>query len=426
MTSCFRRPCFVRVAFARLFLAVSAVGLMLSSWPALAADTIKIANIDPYSGSFAAQGDVGLKVLNYIIDGVNAKGGALGRKFEIVAFDSKLQPAEALISLKSVIDQNITFVAHCNGSNVAAALIDGIAKHNARNPESRVLYLNCGALATELTNEQCDFWHFRFDGNVGMRAYTLVKSLPKSLQTVYLLNQDYLFGQSIQKGTKKFLAELRPGIKIVGDELVPLGKVKDFSPYVAKIKASGAQGLITGNFGPDLALLLKAGVDAGLEVRYDTYLAHVVGGVTAIGAAGENRLTTVSEFNENVPIEIGNTEADAWIRGWREGHGEIDFFMAPWRTMFEMLALAINKAGSIDAYKVALQLEGLETKDMVGQTTFMRKDDHQLIHPFYQSVLTKDVKYDSERTGLGWKTQNMANAAELTQPTICQMKRPAS
>ena len=421
MTSHLRRPTFARLAFV-----AATIGLLLSARPAVAADTIKVANIDPYSGSFAAQGDVGLKVLNYIVDGVNAKGGALGRRFEIVAFDSKLQPAEALISLKNVIDQNITFVTHCNGSNVAAALIDGIAKHNARNPESRILYLNCGALATELTNEQCDFWHFRFDGNVGMRAYTLVKSLPKSLQTVYLLNQDYLFGQSIQKDTKRFLAELRPDIKVVGDELVPLGKVKDFSPYVAKIKASGAQGLITGNFGPDLALLLKAGVDAGLDVRYDTYLAHVVGGVTAIGAAGENRLTTVSEFNENIPIEIGNAEADAWIRGWREAHGEIDFFMAPWRTMFEMLALAINKAGTTDAFKVAQQLEGLETKDMVGQATFMRKDDHQLIHPFYQSVLTKDVKYDSERTGLGWKTQTMANAAELTQPTICKMKRPTN
>jgi branched-chain amino acid transport system substrate-binding protein len=413
----------------RLRFAAFAVAMAcMSFWPGngQAADPIKIANIDPYSGSFAAQGDVGLKVLNYILEGVNAKGVALGRKFELVAFDSKLQPAEALISLKNVIDQNIQFVTHCNGSNVAAALIDGIAKHNARNPENRILYLNCGALATELTNEQCDFWHFRFDGDVGMRAYTLVKSLPKSVTSVYLLNPDYLFGQSIQKDTKKFLNELRPDIKIVGDELVPLGKVKDFSPYIAKIKSSGAQGLITSNFGPDLAQLLKAGTDAGLDIGYYTYLAHVVGGVTAIGAAGENRLHTVAEFNENIPVEIGNVEADAWIQGWRAKHGEIDFFMAPWRTMFEMLALAINKAGTTDTFKVAQALEGLELTDMVGQPSIMRKEDHQLIHPFYEAVLVKGVKYDAEKTGLGWKTGMMANAAELTQPTICKMKRPAS
>jgi branched-chain amino acid transport system substrate-binding protein len=410
----------------RAALAVAIGCLWLFSGPGFAADPIRIANIDPYSGSFAAQGDVGLKVLNYLVDGVNAKGGALGRKFEIVAFDSKLQPAEALIALKNVIDQNITFVMHCNGSNVAAALIDGIAKHNARNPEQRILYLNCGALATELTNEQCDFWHFRFAGNVGMRAYTLVKSLPKSLKSVYLLNPDYLFGQSIQKDTKKYLAEMRPDIQIVGDELVPLGKVKDFSPYIAKIKSSGAQGPITSNYGPDLAQLLKGGTDAGLNVGYYTYLAHVVGGVTAIGSAGQDRLRTVAEFNENLPIEIGNAEADAWVRGWREKHGEIDFFMAPWRTMFEMLAMAIDRAGSTDAFKVAQALEGMEFKDMVGQTSVMRKDDHQLLHPFYEAVLTKDVKYDAEGTGLGWKTEAMANAAELTQPTICKMKRPAS
>ena len=55
-----------------------------------------------------------------------------------------------------------------------------------------------------------------------MRAVARIKSLPQRLKTVYLLNQDYLFGQSIQKDSKKFLAKLRPDIEIVGDELMPL------------------------------------------------------------------------------------------------------------------------------------------------------------------------------------------------------------
>ncbi len=156
-------------------------------------------------------------------------------------FDDKLQPAEALIALKNMTDQNIPFVMQCTGSNVGAALIDGVSKHNARNPDNRILYLNCGALATELTNEQCDFWQFRFAGSVEMRAAARIKSLPRSVKKVYLLNQDYLFGQSIQHDTKKWLAKLRPDIEIVGDELMPFGKVQDFSPYVTKIKASGAQ-----------------------------------------------------------------------------------------------------------------------------------------------------------------------------------------
>ena len=134
---------------------------------------------------------------------------------------------------------------HCVGSNVGAAMIDAVSKHNARNPDNRLLYLNCGALATELTNEQCDFWHFRFTANVDKRAVARIKTLPKSVQSVYVLNQDYLFGQSVQKATLKYLQQYRPDIKIVADELMPFGKVQDFSPYIAKIKASGAQSLVT-------------------------------------------------------------------------------------------------------------------------------------------------------------------------------------
>src|SRR5471032_2383114 len=289
--------------------------------PGLAAETIKIAYVDPFSGPFASGGDEFLKIFKVLFDRVNASGGALGRQFELVPFDDKLQPAEALIALKTVTDQNIPFVMQCTGSNVGAALIDGVSKHNARNPDNRVLYLNCGALATELTNEQCDFWHFRFAGSVDMRAAARIKSLPADLKKVYLLNQDYLFGQSIQHDTKKWLAKLRPDIEIAGDELMPFGKVQDFSSYVAKIKASGAQSVVTGNYNRDLNLLIKAAVDDGLNVRFDTYLSHLIGGPTAIGAAGENRLTSVMEFNSNVPVDLKVPAAEKFATDWRSsGH----------------------------------------------------------------------------------------------------------
>jgi branched-chain amino acid transport system substrate-binding protein len=207
MSFCLRLACY---SFAIL-------GLLVFGRPAAAEETIKLAYTDPFSGPFASGGDEFLKAFQFIVARKNAMGGALGRKFEIVPFDDKLQPAEALIALKNMTDQNIPFVMHCTGSNVGAALIDAVSKHNARNPDNRILYLNCGALATELTNEQCDFWHFRFAGSVDMRAAARIKSLPADLKKVYLLNQDYLFGQSIQHDSKKWLAKLRPDIEIVGD-----------------------------------------------------------------------------------------------------------------------------------------------------------------------------------------------------------------
>ena len=98
---------------------VVAVCLLLAR-PVFAEDTIKLGYIDPLSGAFAQQGDASLQHLAYLIDRINAEGGALGKKFEIVAYDSKLQPAEALIALNSIIDQNISFVMQCAGSGASA------------------------------------------------------------------------------------------------------------------------------------------------------------------------------------------------------------------------------------------------------------------------------------------------------------------
>ena len=145
---------------AALVLTIAAFG------SAMAQGTIKIAYTDPLSGPFAQVGDANLKQMQYVIDFINSKGGALGKKFELVPFDNKSQPSDALIALKSATDQNMPFIMQCSGSNIAAALIEAINKNNDRNPDNRIIYLNCGAVATELTNEQCSFWHFRFDLNV--------------------------------------------------------------------------------------------------------------------------------------------------------------------------------------------------------------------------------------------------------------------
>ncbi len=392
---------------------------------AVAEDTIKIGYVDPLSGPFAATGDNFLKVFSYVVELANAKGGPLGKKYELVPFDSKLQPAEALIALKSITDQNIPFVMHCVGSNVGAAMIDGVSKYNARNPDHRILYMNCGALATELTNEQCDFWHFRFTANVDQRAVARIKTLPATVKSAYLVNQDYLFGQSVQKATRKYLAEYRPDIKVVGDELVPFGKVQDFTPYIAKVKASGAQSLITSNYDRDMNLLLKAGNDAGLNIRYDAFLAHQPGGPTSIGPAGENRLTSVMEFHDNVPVEEHNAAAEKFVNGF-QSRANFNFIPLDYVVMFDMLTAAINKAGSTDALKVALALEGLKVKDLMGEDNEMRASDHQLLSPLHEAMFTKGVKYDAEKTGLGWKSEAKLTGADLTLPTSCKMKRPAS
>lgn len=404
--------------------AVFGLAATLASAPAQAQATIKIAYTDPLSGPFAQVGDANLKQMQYIIDFINARGGALGRKFELVPMDNKSQPSDALLALKNATDQNMPFIMQCSGSNIAAALIEGIEKHNDRNPDNRIVYINCGAVATELTNDKCSFWHFRFDINVAQKAETMVRSLPKSVTKIYLLNQDYLFGQSVQRDVKSFVTKLRPDIQVVGDELIPLGKIKDFTPYITKIKASGAQALLTGNWGPDMNLLVKAGLDSGADLRYYTMYAHLAGGPTAIGPAGDGKVYAVMAFSENHAVEIKNAEAEAFTKGFRDKH-KFDFSAAGFRTIFEYLQAAVNKAGAVDATKIAFALEGLERKDFLGYDTVMRKDDHQFISEYLVGVFSKGNKYDSEGTGLGWKTSAVVLAKDLMHPTTCKMKRPA-
>ena len=402
-----------------------ALAFTLTTATAYAQGTIKIMYTDPLSGPFAQVGDQNLQQFKYIIDYINGRGGALGRKFELVSFDNKSQPSEALLALKSATDQNIPVIMQCSGSNIAAALIEGVDKHNERNPTNRIVYVNCGAVATELTNEKCSFWHFRMDAHVGMKAETMVRALPKDVTKVYLLNQDYLFGQSVQRDVKTFLAKVRPDVKIVGDELIPLGKVKDFSPYVTKIKASGAQALITGNWGPDMTLLIKAGMDAGLDIRYYTMYAHLGGGATAIGPAGNGKVRSVMAFHENIAVETGKTDTEGWTKQFRSQH-DFDFYAGGFRTIFEFLQAAMNKAGSADPLKFAQALEGLTITDMLGYQVTMRKPDHQILSEYFVGVFTKGVKYDSEKTGLGWKTETTVLPKDLDQPNTCNMKRPTS
>ena len=409
----------------RLTSTLLALGFALTTGTVYAQGTIKVMYTDPLSGPFAQVGDQNLQQFKYIIDYINGRGGALGRKFELVSFDNKSQPSEALLALKSATDQNIPVIMQCSGSNIAAALIEGVDKHNERNPTNRIVYVNCGAVATELTNEKCSYWHFRMDAHVGMKAETMVRALPKDVTKVYLLNQDYLFGQSVQRDVKTFLGKLRPDVKVVGDELIPLGKVKDFSPYVTKVKASGAQALITGNWGPDMTLLIKSGMDSGLDIRYYTMYAHLGGGATAIGPAGNGKVRSVMSFHENIAVETGKTDTEGWTKQFRSSH-DFDFYAAGFRTIFEFLQAAMNKAGSADPVKFAAALEGLTITDMLGHQVTMRKADHQILSEYFVGVFTKGVKYDSEKTGLGWKTETTVLPKDLDQPNTCNMKRPTS
>ena len=117
----------------------AAMTLPLVFGAAHAQDSIKIGYIDPLSGGGASVGEGGLKTFQYLADELNAKGGILGHKVEIVPMDNKTNPQESLIQAQKAVDAGIHYITQGNGSSVAAALTDWVSKSNERNPGKEML-----------------------------------------------------------------------------------------------------------------------------------------------------------------------------------------------------------------------------------------------------------------------------------------------
>lgn len=398
-------------------------GALLAAGSATA--QIKIAYIDPLSGPFASIGDFGLKSFIAIANDINAKGGvAGGQKLEIVAMDNKGSPEETLNQFKRATDVGIRFVVQGQGSGAAAAMTDAINKWNERNPDKTVLFLNYASNDPELTNSKCSFWYFGFDAHNLMKVEALANYMvgDKSIRKVYIIGQDYAHGQQLAKAVVAALPKKRPDITIVGNDLHPIGKVKDFSPYVAKIKASGADTVITGNWGNDLSLLLRAAKDAGLKTKFFTYFAAVRGTPAALGEMPEDTVYQISEWHKNiVPNKLVKFAAD-----FEKNFPGLEFSYVRINTTIEMLAKGMEKSKSIDPKKIALAMEDMEYEAGNGKV-MMRKADHQLIQPMVLTVYAKKndttVEYDSEGTGYGFKTVAMIAASDTQMPTNCSMKR---
>ncbi len=408
----------------RLWLAatVTAAILPLTAW----ADAIKIAHIDPFSGAFANVGAVNGKHVQYGADLVNTAGGVLGGKtLEVIRFDNKASAQDAVTSLQEAIDQGIRIVTQATNSGIALAVQDAVKKYNRRNPDDPVLYLNYGSADPSITRDKCDYYTFRFEAHSGIKqaAITDLIAADKDIKSVYIIGQDYGHGHEVSRYTREMLAAKRPDIKIVGDEFHPAGRVKDFTPYIAKIKTSGADAVITGNFGGDLSLLVKAANDAGLDTKMFTQYSGTFGTPTAIGRGGIGRIYDVAPWHPDVGVEKNSAIAADMVQTFKQRYSE-DLYYYQIIVQMQMLAQAIEKAGSAKPDAIAAALSGATFNGITGPMV-MRTSDHQLLHPLFVAVFTDDgITNDSEGTGIGWKTLSETPAAQLSDDSVCQVKKP--
>ena len=425
---------FTRQALKFLILASATTSLAVAQ---PAPTPIKMAMIEGLSGPFANTGEAVFRNLIWAVERVNARGGVklpgpdgvgtVARPLLLERYDSKGQSEEAMTALKSAIDDGAQFVMQGNSSANAAALIEAINKHNEREPGKRVLFLNYSAVDPILTNEKCSFWHFRFDAHADMRMTALMQVIKedKALKSVYVIGQDYSFGHAVAREAKRQLALVRPDVGLAGEELHPMGRVKDFLPYAAKIKASGAQAVITGNWGNDLTLLVKAAKEVGFDGKFYTFYGNALGAPAAIGDAGIGRVVAVADWLPNVQTP----QSEAFYQSFRQRFPKPadDYVHMRMQLMVESLAQSIEKAGTTHSVAVATQLEKARVT-LASQTGVMRASDHQFQQTLVVGVMDKmgtpGVKFDVEGSGYGFRVIKTISAASAEQPTTCQMQRP--
>ena len=398
-------------------------------------EPIRLALIEGLSGPFANAGEAVHRNLLWAVERVNQRGGVAlpggARPLALLRFDSKGQTEEALGLLRAALDRDIGFVLQGNSSAVAAALVDALDKHNQRQPARRGLFLNYSAVDPALTNERCSFWHFRFDAHADMRLAALVDVLrgDRAVDKLFLIGQDYSFGQHVVRQAKAMLREARPDLQIVGEELHPIGRVKDFLPYAAKIKASGAQAVLTGNWGNDLTLLVRALREVGAGVKLYTFYGNALGAPAAIGEAGVGAVLAVAEWQPNA----GGAASEAFYASFRQRFPDPrdDYVHVRMQVLVEMLAAAIERAGSAEAAAVARALEGahFDSRVLGGlHEATMRAEDHQLQQPLMVSLMDRagspGVAHDVEGSGYGFRTVRRLAAGQVTQAHGCRMQRP--
>jgi branched-chain amino acid transport system substrate-binding protein len=413
----------MKTTVSRLFRHSLLASAALASAAALAqsGQAVKIAFIDPLSGPFANIGQNQLKSWQFSAEQFNKKNAA-GVTFEFVPFDNKGSPQESLNGLKAAIDQGIRYVVQGNGSGAAGAISDAVSKHNERNPGKEVVYVNYAAVDPDLTNSKCSFWHFRIDADTSMKMEALTSYMKDQtdVKNVYLINQNYAHGQQVSRYFKDNIARKRPDVKVVGDDLHPLGQVKDFAPFVAKIKAAGADSVVTGNWGQDLTLLIKAAKDAGLNANFYTYYA-VTGGVpTAMAAGVGGKVRVVAIGHNSVPGIL------KWQDEFKKKFND-DWYTLQTYNSLAMLSAGMAKAKTTDPVKVAQAMSGLKFAGFAGEVE-MRKTDHQLQQPLYITEWRKaDAKnpYSVENTGFNFQEVRAIPSYVSSTPTSCEMKRPS-
>ena len=358
--------------------------LLVLAGSAAAQDTIKIAAMEPLSGSFKDIGERYLDGVVYAAKVINESGGLLGKKVEVIPVDSELKPDVATRKAQNLIlKDGVKFFCGGTGSSVGAAMEQLASKQNA-------IMISYGMAAASMTGEKCSRNFFRTCGNTDQHSFALADLIgKKGYKRVAIIAQDYSFGKEALSAFKKRLAQANPTAKIVAELYHPAG-TKDFAPYASQLIAAKPDVIFTPNWGNDLTLLLKQGRPMGMKQKVFSYYINDEVTIEALandglmlGNMGAEVYTLSIPTKKNKDFVAKFYKDKGYYPTWLRGKSYLS-------TMF--WAEAVKKAGTTDVNAVIKAWEGLSYDGPAGVWT-MRACDHQAQIPFWYTEIVKKTPF---------------------------------
>jgi branched-chain amino acid transport system substrate-binding protein len=371
-------------------------------------DKIVLGVCEPLSGVMKDVGDRVVNTIKYSVEQINANGGVLGKKLVVVAEDSQLKADVATRkATKLILEDKADFIMTGVGSHVASAMMR-VAEQNKK------IFVTYTCEAASITRSEFTPYMFRVGLNTDQHSSVLTSYFGKhtNYKKFYILCQDYNFGREAADAFKKGIKKI-PGGELLGEEYHPIG-LKDFAPYITKIMASGAEVVLTGNYGPDLDNLIKTGASLGWKCITGNYFLDDPYRMQAIKEAAIGHVTADC-YMPTIDTPLNKI----FVKNWHERHKGMEIgYLYPISTMgrtyaaVQWLGDVIKKAGSTDSEKIIKTWEGMDYEMPWGRVT-MRACDHQMITPGLIGVIeAKSEFYNTPFIG----KPIVISAEEITVP----------
>jgi len=346
----------------------------------------KIGVVDTYTGPATTYTEDVLDGIKLGVAHINAKGGILGRKVEILHRDDKFKPDIALEMTKNlVMRENVDILMGSTNSGGALAMSEFARKE-------KIPFIVTDAKSDKITGERGNRYVFNTNENTAMIGRAAALALSKKPYVRYwIMGEDYEFGHACADALWAHLKALRPDAQLLGQSWRKVGET-DLAPYIAPAMNAQPDCIISAAGGGGIVNFLKAVKAMGLERKIPIYQHYATDllALRPLGMDAPEGIMGSSTYHFYYPnIAANKAFSDEFMKVYKRYPGSTAFYGY---VATQLMAQAYQKAGKIDKERFIDAMEGLVVDSPIGKIQ-MRACDHQLILPMYYGVTKKTKAY---------------------------------